>query len=146
MELKIKIWGTPCAQGRPRFTTIGGRAKAYDPPKSKNYKAYARLIAVEAAREQGWLINTDLPLKISICAFMPVPSTRPKTWKERALQGKIRPTTKPDADNIFKCITDALSGAIYKDDKQIVQAEIAKSYCIPESTRVEVSIMTLDMP
>ena len=145
MELRITIWGPPCAQGRPRFTTIGGHPKAYDPQKSKNYKAYVRLTAIEAARKQGWLLNTDLPLKISIGAYMPVPAAKPKKWKESALQEKIRPTTKPDVDNIFKCITDALSGTVYKDDKQIVQAEIAKNYCSPEKTRVEVSIVALDM-
>lgn len=44
--LKFIVPGEPCAQGRPRFTTIGGYARAYDPAKSKNYKSFVKLVAL----------------------------------------------------------------------------------------------------
>ena len=40
MNLTFTIPGEPTAQGRPRFSTHGGFVKAYDPEKSRNYKAY----------------------------------------------------------------------------------------------------------
>lgn len=52
-ELLITIPGEPCAQGRPRFSTAGGFVKAYDPAKSRNYKAYVKLIAQEEIKTQG---------------------------------------------------------------------------------------------
>lgn len=50
-ELLITIPGEPCAQGRPRFSTAGGFVKAYDPAKSRNYKAYVKLIAQEEIKK-----------------------------------------------------------------------------------------------
>ena len=37
-EIKLVIYGEPIAQGRPRFTTVNGFARAYDPAKSRNFK------------------------------------------------------------------------------------------------------------
>lgn len=48
MNLTFTIPGEPTAQGRPRFSTHGGFVKAYDPEKSRNYKAYVKLLACEA--------------------------------------------------------------------------------------------------
>lgn len=53
----------------------------------------------------------------------------------------IRPTKKPDLDNIMKCVTDALNEIAYQDDKQIVSASIEKYYS--EEPRVEVAIMEI---
>ncbi|WP_341532715.1 RusA family crossover junction endodeoxyribonuclease [Latilactobacillus sakei] len=36
--MKLTITGEPVAAGRPRFSSRGGFAKAYDPKKSRDYK------------------------------------------------------------------------------------------------------------
>lgn len=136
-EILITIPGEPCAQGRPRFSTAGGFVKAYDPAKSRNYKAYVKLIAQEDIKEQCWKY-TELPLDVTITAYASIPSSKSKKFKQAAITGLERPAKKPDPDNIFKCITDALSGIAYKDDKQIVSATINKWYA--EVPRVEVRI------
>lgn len=60
--------------------------------------------------------------------------------KKRAakLSGAIRPTKKPDCDNIGKIVADNLNGIAYKDDAQIVSMVIEKYYA--EIPRVEVEI------
>ena len=136
-EILITIPGEPCAQGRPRFSTAGGFVKAYDPAKSRNYKAFVKLIAQEEIKEQCWKY-TELPLAVTITAYMSIPSSKSKKFKQAASMGVERPTKKPDVDNIFKCVTDALSGIAYKDDKQIVAATVNKWYA--EVPRVEVMI------
>lgn len=137
MELTLTIPGEPCAQGRPRFSTHGGFVKAYDPAKSRNYKAFVKLIAQEEMLAQGWRY-TELPLAVTITAYMSIPSSKSKKFKQAAALGVERPTKKPDVDNIFKCVTDAMSGIAYKDDKQIVAATVNKWYA--EVPRVEVLI------
>lgn len=127
-ELRIFIPGEPCAQGRPRFSTAGGFVRAYDPSKSRNYKAYVKAICAEEAKKQGWLFNTDLPLKVEIIAGLSIPSSKSQKWKQAAIDGKEKPTKKPDVDNIAKNVTDALSGVIYKDDKQITSLVVGKIY------------------
>ncbi|WP_460268332.1 RusA family crossover junction endodeoxyribonuclease [Clostridium sp. CTA-17] len=47
-----------------------------------------------------------------------------------------KPTKKPDVDNIAKIILDSLNGVAYKDDSQIVDLRIIKSYT-EETERVE---------
>ncbi|WP_279284564.1 RusA family crossover junction endodeoxyribonuclease [Clostridium sporogenes] len=50
--------------------------------------------------------------------------------------GIVRPTIKPDVDNIAKVILDSLNGLAYKDDKQIIFCSISKWY--GENPKVEV--------
>ena len=125
--LKFTIPGEPCAQGRPRFSTAGGFVKAYDPAKSKNYKAYIKLVATHEAKKQGWLY-TELPLSMSVTAYMSIPKSKSKKFRPAALAHEERPTKKPDLSNIVKGVEDALNGLIYKDDSQIVKLSLEKYY------------------
>ena len=54
------------------------------------------------------------------------------------LAGRIRPTVKPDWDNIGKIYSDALNNIIYPDDKQIVTGITHKLYS--ETPRVVIDI------
>ena len=135
MILKFIIPGEPNGQGRPRFTTINGHAKAYDPEKSRNYKAFVKYVAIDAVRKIGWEC-TDKPIRMTIIASCSIPKSATKKFRQQALAGLERPTKKPDVDNIYKGIADALTGIAYKDDKQIVSAEIYKNYA--ETAQVEV--------
>lgn len=139
-ELKFTVPGEPCAQGRPRFTTAGGYPRAYDPAKSRNYKAFAKYIATHEALKQGWKYN-ELPLAITVTAYLSIASSKPKKFKEAALKAEELPTKKPDVDNIFKAVTDALSGVLYKDDKQICRAVVNKYYDIEPRLEVELEII-----
>lgn len=138
-KLVFEVPGEPCAQGRPRFSTYGKYVRAYDPAKSRNYKAFAKFVATDAATRGDWKY-TELPLKISVTAYLTIAKSKPKRFQKRALAGQERPITRPDVDNIFKVITDALSGILYKDDKQIVSAEINKYYAAPGNARVVVEL------
>lgn len=51
----------------------------------------------------------------------------------------IRPTRKPDFDNIGKIICDALNGIAYRDDAQIVDALVRKFYSDTPRVIVEIS-------
>ncbi len=61
-----------------------------------------------------------------------------KAVKFAKLQHITRPTVKPDIDNYFKCVTDALKGICWVDDNQIVDVEMHKYY--DEKPRVEIEI------
>ena len=136
-KLRFTVPGEPCAQGRPRFTTAGGYVRAYDPAKSRNYKAFVKYIATHEAQKQDWKY-TELPLAVSVAAYLPIAASKSKKFKAAALAGIELPTKKPDVDNIFKTVTDAMSGILYKDDKQIVQAEIKKMFA--EEPRLEIML------
>ena len=123
--LKIVIPGSPIGQGRPKFSTINGHPKAYDPEKSRNYKAYVRMLATQAMQETGFE-RIDGPCNVVIQAYFEVPKSKSKKFKERALGGLERPTKKPDLSNIVKGIEDALNGLAYKDDSSISSPNLYK--------------------
>ena len=53
---------------------------------------------------------------------MPIPKSKPKKWQSDAREGKYRPTTKPDMDNLLKHLKDCLTQMRYwEDDKQVVE-------------------------
>lgn len=135
--LKIEIPGSPIGQGRPKFSTINGHPKAYDPEKSRNYKAYVRMLATQAMKDSGFTM-IEGPCVLRIDAYFEVPKSKSKRFREAALLDQERPTKKPDADNIVKAIQDALNGLVYKDDAYIVHLACQKFYS--DNPRVEVYI------
>ena len=52
------------------------------------------------------------------------------TKKKRKLveEGILRPTKKPDWDNIGKIVSDSLNQIAYKDDAQVVSVNFEKFY------------------
>lgn len=136
-ELKFEVPGSPIGQGRPKFSTINGHAKAYDPEKSRNYKAYVKLLATQAMKEQGFTM-LEGPCCLDILAFFEVPKSKSKKFREAALSGLEYPTKKPDLSNIIKGIEDAINNLVYKDDACIVSLSVCKFYS--EVPRVEVVI------
>lgn len=138
MDILFLIPGEPTAQGRPRFSNRGPYVKAYDPEKSRNYKAFVKCIAMDAMHAHNGLQPLETPINVNIKAFIGIPASKSKKFKAAALEGVQRPTKKPDCDNIAKIILDALSGIVYKDDKQIVSLLVEKFYA--DNPRVEVKI------
>lgn len=135
--IQFTVYGEPVAQGRPKFSTIGGFPRAYDPKKSRDFKDYVRLAATEhapAALLEG-------PLGIAVTAFRSTPKSFSKKKAVAAELGEILPVSKPDADNYLKGVKDALKGVIWKDDSQVVDAFVRKRYSA--RPRIEVMIKEL---
>jgi Holliday junction resolvase RusA-like endonuclease len=136
--IQFTVYGEPVAQGRPRFTTINGHAKAYDPAKSRDYKQYVRLVASQHKPDKP--LEGALALQVNI--YRSIPKSFSKKKHTQAENGEIRPTTKPDVDNFLKVIKDALKGIVWKDDSQVVSAMVNKWYS--EQPRVEVTCYRLE--
>lgn len=133
--IKFTVPGKPQAKARPRFS--GGHA--YTPGKTTAYEAavaWAYKAAAVKASKQPY--PGDVPLKMVVTAHMPIPSSRPKYQREAMLGGEIRPTGRPDWDNIGKIISDALNGIAYKDDAQIVDSRVIKVYGDDPCVEVEI--------
>ena len=58
--------------------------------------------------------------------------------KELMKKQLLRPTKKPDMDNVVKIIADSLNQIAYRDDTQIVDCQCRKFYS--DNPRVEVTI------
>ncbi|WP_348772908.1 RusA family crossover junction endodeoxyribonuclease [Paenibacillus sp. Marseille-P2973] len=134
MKIRFTVYGEPVAQGRPKFSTAGGFAKAYDPEKSKDYKDYVRL----AASQHAPAFLLEGPIQMTLIAYRSIPKSFSKKKAAEAEAGIVFPTTKPDADNYLKGVKDALKGVIWRDDSQVVDATVRKRYS--NRPRIEVHI------
>lgn len=78
------------------------------------------------------------PVAINILAAMSIPSSWSTKKRDAALAGSIRPTVKPDLDNIEKML-DAFNGIIWVDDVQVVEKNSSKVYAEKPFFRIEIT-------
>ena len=77
---------------------------------------------------KGIFFPAKTPISINITAILPIPTSQSNRVKQRMETGQIRPTVKPDFDNIIKLAADALNKLAYADDNQIVSCNFNKYY------------------
>ena len=134
--IQFTVYGTPVGKGRPKFSTFNGHATAYTPAKTVNYENLVKLSYQQQCNNKPY--EKDVPLKAEIAAYFPIPKSTSKKKREAMLNGEIYHTKKPDADNIVKCILDALNGIAYYDDSQVVYVRCKKNYS--DEPRAEITI------
>lgn len=125
-KVRFTIPGEPIAQGRPRFSTHGGFARAYDPKKSRDGKSVVKLCARDAVEESGITEPLNGPLVMKIQFGIPLPKS---AYRKRTPVTRAWRTKKPDLDNLVKLVKDACSGVIYLDDNQIARIVAEKITC-----------------
>lgn len=136
MQIKFVIPGEPQGKGRPQFSARNGKAFARTPEKTVIYE---NLVRTEYNQQcPGVRFADDSQLSMRIVAFYSIPKSASKKRRQQMLSGMIRPTKKPDADNVLKVIADSLNTIAYRDDAQIVCTVVEKYYA--EQPKVEVEI------
>jgi Holliday junction resolvase RusA-like endonuclease len=68
------------------------------------------------------------PVSLTVVSILPVPESWSRKKREAALKGELRPTGKPDFDNLIKAASDALNRIVYVDDCQVVDGRSIKFY------------------
>lgn len=117
----IVVMGAPVGKGRPRFTRGG---HAYTPDKTRTYE---QSVAWAAKSEMGSRAPIDGPVQMYFRAVFEIPKSWPEKKRTDAILGVIRPTGKPDIDNLIKAM-DALNGIVFRDDSQITEISGSKRY------------------
>lgn len=128
MILKFTVPGPP--QGKARARTVAnprtGNAHSYTPEKTALYENLVKVCFLEQCGRKKF--EKDTPVYVSMLARYPIPKSASKKRTSQMISGTIRPTKKPDIDNISKCILDALNTIAYHDDSQVVELVIKKVY------------------
>jgi Holliday junction resolvase RusA-like endonuclease len=117
----IELPGIPRGKARPRFTRGG---IAFTPQATRNYETQLAWAAQVAMRGHKPL---EGPLQLLVRACMPIPRSWSAKRQRLAAANEIKPTTKPDADNLIKMV-DGLNGIVWRDDSQVVDCRIIKLY------------------
>lgn len=136
MKLNFTIKGKVKAKQSVKF---GRNGIKYTPKDMVEYANLVRMGFINAYPNWHACNFENKPLKVEINVFMSVPKSYSKKKTEQALNNGIRPTVKPDCDNIAKNINDALNGIAYPDDKQIVSLTVNKYYSSSEYVEVKIT-------
>lgn len=132
-KINFTVAGEPKGKARPRFCHNG---QVYTP---KQTTTYEQQIIFDYYKQCGNVkFDENSQLELFVKAYYKIPKSASKKKRMAMLSEEIRPTKKPDGDNILKAVADALNGVCYKDDKSIVKMSIEKFYS--DVPRIEVIV------
>lgn len=136
--LKFTVNIIPKAQmrarhGRPR----AGFSRVYTHPQQKIEENNLCALLMPHRPE----MPLEGPLTLYVKAYLPVPMSWSGKRISLAESGTIKPTCKPDLDNLVKNIKDCLtSTSFWHDDKQVVSLDARKFYNDGKGPRWEIEI------
>lgn len=144
--INFTVYGEPVPWKRTRAKTHKVKDKKSGEEKTtvhffedKKVAEYKEQV-VKAYKESGKhkMFPKGVPLSCEIYFWLALPSSASQKKRlDMACNG--RPTKRPDNDNLYKGITDALNGIAYCDDSQIVDTLIHKMWTM-STPRAEVEI------
>jgi len=148
-QIVFTIPGTPVAKGRSKSSSrigVDGNGKQrvftrhYTPEKTERYENLVRLAAERAMAGASPFVQA---VALTVAIYLPIPSSWSKTKQDKARNGLVAATKKPDADNVLKALKDGMNGVVYVDDARITDVTLQKRYAL--SPRVDVIARALDL-
>lgn len=136
LVIEFKVDGKLVGKGRPRFAKIGNFVKTYSSQQDISYENWVKTCFKKVVGEDFTPLNGAL--RVQIVAHFLIPKSTTKKNHEGMVLGNIKPTKKPDVDNIAKTICDALNKIAYNDDSQIVALNVSKVYSEVENCVVRI--------
>ena len=106
----------------------------FEDKKASEYKEKIKNAYKESG---GKFFEKGTPLRCDVCFLIAVPRSESLLKRQRLIR-EGRPTKRPDIDNLYKLIADALNGIAYYDDSQIVRLSLSKFWS--SEPRVEIII------
>jgi Holliday junction resolvase RusA-like endonuclease len=138
-NVAFTIPGEPQGKGRSRIVKIGGFSRMATPAKTVAYEGLVAMAAQQAmAGGQPFVGACAVEVE---CVFA-MPKSMTKKHRIEALAGRMRPTKKPDGDNVLKAVCDGINGVVWVDDVQAVDSRVIKRY--GETPCVQVRVALLD--
>ena len=132
MTFCARIYGYPTPWARPRFQRRGAFVQVFEKKEVTDWKRTIQAQAIAVKPE----IPLSGPLQMSLVFYLPRPASLPKRV--------LHHVKRPDIDNLFKALADALNGIAYVDDSQIVRLCAAKVYS--EQPGVSILIDEIEVP
>ena len=121
-HIEFVVPGEPKGKGRPRMTRSG---HTYTP---KDTEVYENLVRHSFLGRYDDFTPIEGSLTVYINAVYSIPKSASKKKRQQMLNREIRPTKKPDVDNITKAILDSLNQITYRDDSQVTSLIVTKEY------------------
>ncbi|MBX5461659.1 MAG: RusA family crossover junction endodeoxyribonuclease [Steroidobacteraceae bacterium] len=125
-EIVLTIPGKPHGKGRPRFA--GGRV--FTDARTQSAEARVLVAWEQAGRPR---IPDDTPIAFLVTQAVQRPRSHWRRDGQLSVAGQREPwpRRKPDFDNALKLLADALNGAAYRDDVDVVHAWFVRRWAAP---------------
>ena len=121
--VSFSVRGTPTPKGSLTRMPGGAMIPAGTTESRKRMDQWKNDIRREATDAMGDRPAIVGPVRLFVeFAFLPPKSIR------KAEQGWKMHTTKPDVDKLFRALSDALTGIVWRDDSQVCMSAINKTY------------------
>lgn len=137
MIVSITIPGPPVAKGRAKLRRRGAFVQSYTPAKTRHYED---LIRCEALDAMGGRPAIDEPCSVTVTAYVPAPKSLRGQKRIEAMEGSIKPVTRPDLDNYAKCALDGCNAILFRDDSLVTDLIVRKRYS--ERPRLTITVET----
>lgn len=145
--IKLEILGKPMGKQRPNFSVAKGFVETYTPHKTQNYENLVKYAYQSKYGDMAFKQHQQL--YAHIVAYFGIPKVHYRFHKrtntteldkvgKEMKDGLVRPTKKPDTDNIAKICLDSLNGIAYPDDSQIVRLVVDKYYAEEPKVIIEI--------
>ena len=137
--IKFTVLGKPISKLRARTfkNKYTGKVMSYTPKETAGYANFIKQVYITKYGQQ----KLDGAISQTVNAYYPIPKSTSKKKRLLMIEGKIRPTVKPDYDNIEKNFSDALESIAFNNDNQIVSSRFDKWYS--ENPRCEIELKEL---
>ncbi len=129
--MKYVILGRPEPQGSTSSFIRNGKIATTSA--NKKLKPWRKTLSDAVFVESGCVpyLGAGLePVTVTVDFFFQKPLRAPKRRRHH--------TVKPDVDKLLRAVLDALTGIVYRDDAQVVDARGRKHYGMPERCEIEV--------
>ena len=129
MNLTLEIPGDPVTWQRPRVgRSPSGKPYFFEAPRVKNWKNYIRDIA--SAKMQGLpLLGGDpknpVPLSVELNFYLRRPG---RLFRKKDPEVAVPCLSRPDIDNLYKGVVDALQGVVFRNDSLIWCIVVTKMF------------------
>lgn len=131
--IAFHIPGEPVA-----FARSGGKgAIRFTPKRQRDFMALVQLAASKAMGEQEPFAG---PVEMVVRAVYLIP----KSWPKKKANTATWRTSKPDADNIAKIVSDAINTIVFADDAQVASLTVQKVFGPLAGVTVSVSALDHD--
>ena len=128
VTFKLEIPGSPQAWQRPRSSgRSGGKPIFFEAKHVKSWRQYIRALAGSwpPSSMLGGTKKDPIPLIVIVNFYMSRPR---RLYRKKDPPGTLPAPTRPDLDNLYKGVVDALEGIVFRDDALICSAHMNKYY------------------
>lgn len=156
-KIEFTVYGTPQQRGSKQaglipkrgggfLTTATGRpivAARDDNPKSKDWMQEVRSAAVQAIGPNWELITC--PIELSIAFYFARPKSHYGSGKNAS---QLKPSSplfhaqSPDLAKLIRCLEDALTGIVWRDDRQVFRYSSMQRFWTQAQEKAVVTITT----